>query len=152
VVCFTDDHDLSFARLAPSRVRTVIDAWADRTAELSLLADVEQVYANRRVPDLPALDDDERDELAVVYVDLLRRLDSVFNLPMPYIAAWHQAPVRVDRDLTRLHLRLFSARRAPHKLKYLAGSESAMGAFVNDIRPEHAAELLRAGAGGSPAP
>jgi len=29
-------------------------------------------------------------------------------------------------------------------LKYLAGSESAMGAFVNDITPETAAERLRA--------
>jgi UDPglucose--hexose-1-phosphate uridylyltransferase len=108
------------------------------------------LYPNRRVPDLPALDDDERDELAIVYLDLLRRLDSVFDMPMPYIAAWHQAPVRIDRDLARLHLRLFSARRAPGKLKYLAGSESAMGAFVNDIAPERAAELLRWGAAGPP--
>jgi UDPglucose--hexose-1-phosphate uridylyltransferase len=49
------------------------------------------------------------------------------------------------RDLLRLHLRLFSARRAPGKLKYLAGSEAAMGAFVNDVGPERAAELLRHG-------
>jgi UDPglucose--hexose-1-phosphate uridylyltransferase len=28
-------------------------------------------------------------------------------------------------------------------LKYLAGSESAMGAFVNDITPEVAAQRLR---------
>ena len=34
-------------------------------------------------------------------------------------------------------------RRAPGKLKYLAGSESAMGVFINDVRPEHAARLLR---------
>jgi UDPglucose--hexose-1-phosphate uridylyltransferase len=39
---------------------------------------------------------------------------------------------------------VFSTRRAPGKLKYLAGSESGMGAFVNDIRPEVAAERLRA--------
>ena len=28
-------------------------------------------------------------------------------------------------------------------MKYLAGSESAMGAFVNDISPETAAQRLR---------
>ncbi|MGH9067664.1 MAG: galactose-1-phosphate uridylyltransferase, partial [Acidimicrobiales bacterium] len=33
--------------------------------------------------------------------------------------------------------------RAPGKLKYLAGSESAMDAFVNDVSPEEAAQLLR---------
>ena len=40
----------------------------------------------------------------------LRRASSA--RPMPYIAAWHQAPVRVDRDLAYLHLQLFSIRRA----------------------------------------
>ena len=38
---------------------------------------------------------------------------------------------------------VFSIRRAVGKLKYLAGSESAMGAFVNDITPEVAVRRLR---------
>jgi UDPglucose--hexose-1-phosphate uridylyltransferase len=64
-------------------------------------------------------------------------------VPMPYIAAWYQAPVRVDRDLSYLHLQVSSSRRAPGKLKFLAGSEAAMGAFINDVRPEDAARQLR---------
>ena len=44
VVCFTSDHDSSFADLSPERARTVIDAWADRTAELGALPEVEQVF------------------------------------------------------------------------------------------------------------
>jgi UDPglucose--hexose-1-phosphate uridylyltransferase len=40
-------------------------------------------------------------------------------------------------------MELFTIRRAPGKLKYLAGSESGMGAFANDISPEAAAEQLR---------
>ena len=45
VVCFTSDHDASFAAPRPAtRARTVIEAWADRTAELSALAGVEQVF------------------------------------------------------------------------------------------------------------
>lgn len=101
------------------------------------------LYPLRRVPDLPALDKAERDDLAQVYLDILRRLDAVFGLPMPYIAAWHQAPVRRDRELSWLHLELFSTRRAPGKLKYLAGSESGMDVFINDIAPELAAAMLR---------
>ncbi len=62
---------------------------------------------------------------------------------MPYISAWHQAPVNAGRDLGYLHLQLFSIRRAPGKLKYLAGSESAMGVFINDVTPEQAATALR---------
>ncbi len=236
VVCFTSAHTSSFAALPPSRVRTVVEAWVDRTVELGALPHVEQVfcfenrgeeigvtlhhphgqiyaypyvtprtrrmlesarayrertwrnlfadllarerddrvrvvtagrhwtafvpaaarwpvevhlYPHRQVPDLPALTDAERADLAVVYLDLLRRLDGLYGRPLPYIAAWHQAPVHADRDLAYLHLQVSSVLRAPDKLKYLAGSESAMGAFVSDVAPEAVAAQLRAqGPGG----
>ncbi len=230
VVCFSSDHDASFATLPPDQVRTVIEAWADRTAELSALPDVAQVFCfenrgaeigvtlahphgqiyaypfvtprtarmmdvarehrertgrdlfadvlaaeraagvrvvaandlwtafvpeaarwpfevnvfpHRKVADLAALTTEERDAFGPLYVDVLRRLDLVLGVPMPYVSAWHQAPVSTDRDLGYLHLQLFSSRRAVGKLKYLAGSEAAMGAFVNDIHPEDAARRLR---------
>jgi UDPglucose--hexose-1-phosphate uridylyltransferase len=47
------------------------------------------------------------------------------------------------RDTFALHLELFTIRRAPDMLKYLAGSESGMGAFATDVIPEKAAERLR---------
>ncbi|HEX2317840.1 MAG TPA: galactose-1-phosphate uridylyltransferase [Streptosporangiaceae bacterium] len=101
------------------------------------------LYPHRQAPDLPSLSGAERAELSRLYLDVLRRMEAVFDDTLPYIAAWHQAPVRIDRDLAYLHLQLFSIRRAAGKLKYLAGSESAMGAFVNDVSPEAAARLLR---------
>jgi UDPglucose--hexose-1-phosphate uridylyltransferase len=231
VVCFTSDHNASFASLSPARVRTVLDALADRTAELSAQPYVEQVFCfenrgveigvtlhhphgqiyaypfvtprtrtmldaarrhseltgggnlfadvlaaeraagvrvvaenehwtayvpaaarwpfevhvapHRQVPDIPALDDAERAAFGPLYLDVLRRFDGLFDGPMPYISAWHQAPVRSGRELAYLHLQLFSIRRAPGKLKYLAGSESGMGVFINDVSPEQAAQLLR---------
>jgi UDPglucose--hexose-1-phosphate uridylyltransferase len=81
----------------------------------------------------------------VVYRELLQRLERHFGDPdqPPYVAAWHQAPVHAGRDLTRLHLQLFSVRRAPGKLKYLAGSESGMAAWLNDVVPEQIAQRLR---------
>jgi UDPglucose--hexose-1-phosphate uridylyltransferase len=225
VVCFTSDHTASFASLTPAHARLVIDAWADRTAELGALPGVEQVYCfenrgeeigvtlhhphgqvyaypfitprtrqmlgvvrarpgvfasvleaeragprvvcssehwtafvpeaarwpvevrvfpHRKVPDLPALDAAERDDLAGVYLDVLRRMDRLYGAPLPYIAAWHQAPARADRELWWLHLQLFSIRRAPGRLKYLAGTEAGMGAFSNDVLPEGIAARLRA--------
>jgi ABC-type sugar transport system ATPase subunit len=75
--------------------------------------------------------------------DLLARLDRMYDAPLPYIAAWHQAPVREGRDLAYTHLQLFSMQRSANRWKYLAGSESGMGAFVNDVRPEDLAERLR---------
>ena len=231
VVCFTSDHNAAFGTLPPSRVRTVIEALADRTAEMSTLPGVAQVFPfenrgveigvtlhhphgqiyayptvpprtaamlraasrhaqktggrnlyadvlaaeqaakvrviaanehwtayvpaaarwpfevqvapHRQVPDLPALSDAERDAFGPLYLDVLRRFDGLFGKPMPYISAWHQAVVGEGRELGYLHLQLFSIRRAADKLKYLAGSESAMGAFVNDVVPEAAAQMLR---------
>ncbi|MCP2326582.1 UDPglucose--hexose-1-phosphate uridylyltransferase [Hamadaea flava] len=231
VVCFTPDHESSFGKLPESRVRTVLAALAQRTAELSQVPGVEQVFCfenrgveigvtmhhphgqiyaypyvtprtrqhlaaarrhlaatgrnlyadvlaaeiadgarvlarndhwtafvpafarwpfevhlapHRQVPDLAALSDEEREAAAPLWLSLVRGFDALFHSAMPYIAAWHQAPVREDRELAYLHLQLFSIRRGPGKLKYLAGSESAMGAFVNDIPPEEAAAALRA--------
>jgi UDPglucose--hexose-1-phosphate uridylyltransferase len=43
----------------------------------------------------------------------------------------------------RLQLQITSPRRAADKLKYLAGSESAMGAFIADFPPETSAAMLR---------
>ncbi|MBB4931092.1 UDPglucose--hexose-1-phosphate uridylyltransferase [Lipingzhangella halophila] len=102
-----------------------------------------RIYPNRRVADLPELTDAERDDFSLLYLDILGRLDRLFDAPLPYVAAWHQAPVRTQRDLAYLHLELFSVRRAPGKLKYLAGSEAAMGVFVNDVLPETTAQRLR---------
>ena len=101
------------------------------------------LYPRRPVCDLTELNATERDDFVPIYLDLLRRFRGLFERETPYISAWYQAPVGVDRDLMHLHLRLFTTRRAEDKLKYLAGSESAMGAFINDIGPELAARTLR---------
>lgn len=231
VVCFTSDHDGSFATLSTERVRTVVDAWADRTEALSTVEGVEQVFPfenrgeeigvtlhhphgqiygypfvtprtrrmlelarsyheergrpvlgdvlaaerksgarvvvesehwlafvppaarwpvhvlvvpRRQVPDIPALTPAERDDFARLYLDVLRRFDRLYDRPLPYIASWNQAPVRTGRDLGWLHLELFSILRARDKLKYLAGSESGMGVWINDATPEQIADRLRA--------
>ncbi|MGW7486030.1 galactose-1-phosphate uridylyltransferase [Streptomyces sp. NPDC054786] len=251
VVCFTSDHDASFADLTEEQAALVLEAWTDRTAELSQLPGVEQVfcfenrgaeigvtlghphgqiyaypfvtprtarmltslaehraatgggnlfdevvageladgrrvvlegehwvafvpyaahwpyevhlYPKRRVPDLLALDDAARTEFPQIYLEVLRRFDRIFGgwgdgreeggvrgpraagaARTPYIAAWHQAPLRAEhRGDFALHLELFTIRRTSGKLKFLAGSESGMNVFINDVPPEAAAERLR---------
>ena len=100
---------------------------------------------HRHVPDFAATSPEERDELSVLYLQLLRGLDALYGSPTPYIAAWHQAPVVASRGDIRLMLQVTSPRRAESKLKYLAGSESAMGAWIGDIPPEQAAQFIREG-------
>ncbi|WP_456286503.1 galactose-1-phosphate uridylyltransferase [Microbacterium sp. JZ70] len=229
VVCFSPEREGSFGTQTATRARTVIEAWADRTAALSALPGIRQVFPfenrgeqigvtlhhphgqiyaypyitprtklllqaieregadlferiiafeqqgprvvleaehwiayvpfaarwpvevhlvpRRHAPDFVALTDAERDELASVYLRLLQGVDRLYDTPTPYIAAWHQAPVDVARDTARLHLQLTSPRRAADKLKYLAGSEAAMGAWIGDVPPEQTAERLREAVG-----
>ncbi len=226
VVCFSPEHEGSFGSLTVSRARTVVEAWAQRTAALSELGGVEQVFPfenrgreigvtlphphgqiyaypyitprtqrllasiddygpslmadilerertgprvlvageswtafvpfaarwpievhlvpHRHVPDLAETTLEERDELASLYLRLLRGVDRLYETPTPYIAAWHQAPVHERRDEVRLMLQLTSPRRATDRLKHLAGSEAAMGAWIGDVTPEAQAEALRA--------
>jgi UDPglucose--hexose-1-phosphate uridylyltransferase len=101
------------------------------------------LYPLRRTPDLTGLTAAEREEFCVLYLDVLRRFDRLFARPAPYISAWHQAPRAVGSEEIALHVELFTIRRAPDKLKYLAGTESGMDAFSNDIPPEAAARQLR---------
>lgn len=102
------------------------------------------LYPRRQVPDLPALTDAEKDALPELHLDILHRMQDLFDDTLPAITGWHQAPVHQGRDDHWLHLQIFTIRRAVRKLKYLAGSESAMGAWVSDATPEAIAERLRA--------
>lgn len=98
---------------------------------------------HRQVTNLVGLNSEERDELAVIYHKLLKSLDVIYESPTPYISAWHQAPLVDGGEAVRLQLQITSPRRAADKLKFLAGSESAMGAFIADLPPETTAAMLR---------
>jgi UDPglucose--hexose-1-phosphate uridylyltransferase len=109
------------------------------------------IFPAVRVPDLPAVDNAARAAFGPVYIDVLRRLDALFGVPMPYMAGWQQAPCTADDRVARaefgLHLHVMGIRRAPGKVKYVAGTESGAGAWSNDVLPEEAARLLREAGG-----
>jgi UDPglucose--hexose-1-phosphate uridylyltransferase len=44
VICFSSDHDLSFADLTDDQARLVLDVWIDRTRELAAYPGIEQVF------------------------------------------------------------------------------------------------------------
>ena len=98
---------------------------------------------HREIHNHTELTDSEREELAVVFSKLLNVFETVYPTPTPYIAAWHQAPLGEAGKKVRLQLQITSPRRAADKLKYLAGSESAMGAFIADIPANVIAAMLR---------
>jgi UDPglucose--hexose-1-phosphate uridylyltransferase len=102
------------------------------------------IYPNRFVRNLVELGDDELDAFAQIYLDVLGRFDRMYSVPLPYISALHQYAANDAQAEGYFHVELMSIRRSATKLKYLAASESAMGAFIGDVTPESVAERLRA--------
>jgi UDPglucose--hexose-1-phosphate uridylyltransferase len=96
------------------------------------------------VPDLPSLGDAGRDGLAQLLVDVLARLDRVFDAETPYMLWIHQRPFD-GREWpgARLHVEIVTPWRAPGVSRYVAAGELGSGVFFNPVDPEAAAAALR---------
>jgi UDPglucose--hexose-1-phosphate uridylyltransferase len=96
------------------------------------------------VPDLPSLNDDGRDGLAVLLVDMLGALDRLFDAQTPYMLWMHQRPFDGDDwPDARLHVEIVSPWRAPDVPRYVAAGELGSGVYFNPVAPEAAAQSLR---------
>ncbi|MHB8532068.1 MAG: galactose-1-phosphate uridylyltransferase [Solirubrobacteraceae bacterium] len=83
-------------------------------------------------------------KLAEALRALVRGYDALFDRPLPYVMAVHQAPTVSGEPQGHLHIEFYPPLRTADKLKFLAGSEQGAGTFISDVLPEDAAELLRA--------
>jgi UDPglucose--hexose-1-phosphate uridylyltransferase len=96
------------------------------------------------VPDLPSLGDAEREGLAQLLVDVLARLDRLFDAQTPYMLWIHQRPFDGgDWPGARLHVEIVSPWRAAGVTRYVAAGELGSGVFFNPVAPEEAARALR---------
>ncbi len=94
---------------------------------------------------LPELDRSERRSLARILSTTTRGYDKLFDFSFPYIMVVHQKPTDgLWYDHYHLHLEFYPPHRTAAKLKYLAGSESGAGVFINDTLPEETALEMRA--------
>jgi UDPglucose--hexose-1-phosphate uridylyltransferase len=94
-------------------------------------------------PDLPSLDGPERDAFGSVFTEALRRLEHVFDPPMPYTFWIHQRPFRGTWPAAWMHVEIAGPHRAPGVMRYVAGGELGSGAYINPVAPEDAAANLR---------
>jgi UDPglucose--hexose-1-phosphate uridylyltransferase len=96
------------------------------------------------VPDLPSLDAAGRDGLALLLVDVLERLDRLFDAQTPYMLWIHQRPFDGgDWNGARLHVEIVSPWRAAEVPRFVAAGELGSGVFFNPVPPEEAAQSLR---------
>lgn len=88
------------------------------------------------------LDAEGVEALARMLGDIPRRLDSLFDAPMPYMMSFQAAP-RDSGDDFQFTVQFFPVMRDAGRLKYLASVEQFTGVFTVDVVPEQAAERLR---------
>ena len=96
-------------------------------------------------PDLPSLSPAGRHDLAAVLVDVLARLDNLWQQPVPYMLWFHQRPFDGGSwPSAHLHVEIAVPERAPGLLRFVAAGELGSGLYVNPVDPEAAAASLRA--------
>lgn len=96
------------------------------------------------VPDLPSLDDAGRQSLSELLVDVLERLDRLFEAETPYMLWIHQRPFDGGEwPGARLHVEIVSPWRAPGVPRYIAAGELGSGVYFNPVAPDAAAQALR---------
>ncbi|MGZ4705565.1 MAG: galactose-1-phosphate uridylyltransferase [Acidimicrobiales bacterium] len=96
------------------------------------------------VPDLPSLDDVGRDELSGVLVDVLGRLDRLFDEAMPYMLWFHQRPTDGgDWPTAWLHAHIVPLHRSAGTPRFVAAAELGGQVYFNPVDPGDAARALR---------
>lgn len=104
------------------------------------------VAPHAAMPDMSHMPVTARGEFAALLAGAARKLDAVFDAPMPYTFGWQLAPKGYE-DVFHFHCVFQPLRRAPDKMKFLAGVEQFTGFFLVDLPPEQAADMLNGRAG-----
>lgn len=103
------------------------------------------VVPRRHLGLLPELTRAEHRGLAETLKALLGAYDGLFERSFPYMMVLHQRPTDGrPHDHYHLHFEFYPPLRTAEKLKYLAGSETGAGVFINDTLAEEKAAELRA--------
>jgi UDPglucose--hexose-1-phosphate uridylyltransferase len=103
------------------------------------------IYSTRHFQALTDMSRKEQKDLATMLKMVLVAFDKLFDISFPYMMVVHQRPVNgADYDYYHFHIEFYPPLRTGNKLKYVAGSETGAGMFINDTLPEEKASELRA--------
>jgi UDPglucose--hexose-1-phosphate uridylyltransferase len=102
------------------------------------------IYSRRHFQALTDMNRAEQRDLAEMLKMVLVAFDKLFDVSFPYMMVLHQRPVDGKAyDYYHFHIEFYPPLRAANKLKYLAGSETGAGMFINDTLPELKAAEVR---------
>ena len=103
-----------------------------------------EVAPRRRLTDLPSMTDEDRDGLAAILVDVLARLDRLYDQPIPYMMWLNQRPtVTGGYDDAWFNIEIVSPWRSAGVQRFIAAAEVACEEYFNPVMPEEVAARLR---------
>lgn len=103
------------------------------------------ILPRRQVASLAELTPAEQRALGLMIREVTTRYDNLWQMPMPYVMAIHQAPTDGgDHSMYPFHLEFHPPLRKPDTLKYLAGPEVGGGSMTNESDPDEKAAELKA--------
>jgi UDPglucose--hexose-1-phosphate uridylyltransferase len=127
-----------------TRLVAAVPGWQAWVPEAPIFPYTLLVVPDDPVADLPALGSSEREGLARILIDLLERLDRLFDAETPYMLWIHQRPFDGQEwPQARLHVEIVSPWRATGVPRYIAAGELGSGVYFNPVPPEEAARSLR---------
>lgn len=130
-------------RRDPSPIVSEFEPWLTVVPPFARLPYETWIVTEARASSLIEVSEGQLDALAAAIQDAAQRLDRLFDRPMPYVMAIHQRPPKADWPWFRMRVEFLPILRTAEKQKFLAGSELACGAFINDTLPEESAKRLR---------
>jgi UDPglucose--hexose-1-phosphate uridylyltransferase len=102
------------------------------------------ISSRRHLQALVDFTSDEERDLAKILKSVLAAYDKLFDTSFPYMMVLHQRPSDgLDYGYYHFHIEFYPPLRSANRLKYLAGSESGAGMFINDTLAEEKAGELR---------
>ena len=103
-----------------------------------------EIAPKQQIPDLPLMDDENRDGMSSILIDVLARLDQLYDDPLPYMLWLNQRPtVQKGYDDHWFNVEIVSPFRSAGVQRFIAGAEVASEEYFNPVVPEDLAERLR---------
>lgn len=103
-----------------------------------------EIAPDHHLADLPSMCDTDRDRLAHVLVDVLGRIDRLYDAPMPYMMWLNQRPTAAgDEHDAWFSIEIVSPWRSAGVQRFIAAAEVASDEYFNPVIPEAVAERLR---------
>jgi UDPglucose--hexose-1-phosphate uridylyltransferase len=127
------------------RLVAEVDGWTASVPYAPTFPLAIDVAPGDHLTELPSMSSDQRDGLASILVDVLARVDRIWDRPVPYMMWLNQRPTVPGgrHDDAWFNIEIVSPWRSAGVQRFIAAAEVASDEYFNPVIPEALAEQLR---------